>query len=278
MRFGYLQHDGERRPFVEVDGERRLPEVAPGLDAVELAATADLLELARRGPAAPAGAATAVPVCPGKIVAIGLNYLDHVRETGMAAPQTPLVFCKFTTSLVPDAHPIRFSRELTSRVDWEVELAAVIGTRAQNVDAGSALDHVLGYTVANDVSARDVQFADGQWVRGKSLDTFCPLGPVIVTPDELPDPQALRLGTAVNGDVVQDSSTAEMVFGVAELIAFCSRSFTLEPGDVLLTGTPWGCGEFMDPQRHLGDGDVVETWVEGIGTLRNPVEEIHGRA
>ena len=116
-----------------------------------------------------------------------------------------------------------------------------------------------------------MQFADGQWVRGKSLDTFCPLGPVVVTADEIPDPQALALRTRVNGETVQDSSTAEMVFGVAYLIAFLSRSFTLEPGDVVLTGTPWGCGEFMDPKRSLRPGDVVEVEVEGIGTLRNPV-------
>jgi 5-carboxymethyl-2-hydroxymuconate isomerase len=132
---------------------------------------------------------------------------------------------------------------------------------------------VFGYTVANDVSARDVQFGDGQWVRGKSLDTFCPLGPVVVTADEIEDPQSLGLRTRVNGELVQDSSTSEMVFGVAELVSYCSHSFTLEPGDVILTGTPWGCGEFMDPPRSLSPGDVVEVEVDGIGTLRNPVEE-----
>ena len=134
--------------------------------------------------------------------------------------------------------------------------------------------HVLGYTVANDVSARDVQFADGQWVRAKSFDTFCPIGPAVVSSDEIPDPQALRLTTTVNGETVQDSSTAEMVFGVAELLAFCSRSFPLMPGDLLLTGTPWGCGEFMDPPRSLRDGDVVECAVEGIGSLRNTVRTL----
>jgi 5-carboxymethyl-2-hydroxymuconate isomerase len=148
----------------------------------------------------------------------------------------------------------------------------------RNVAETDALDHVFGYTVGNDVSARDLQFGDGQWVRGKSLDTFCPLGPVIVTADEIPDPQALGLCTRVNGETVQDSSTAEMIFGVAELLAFCSRSFTLEPGDVLLTGTPWGCGEFMDPKRSLAAGDVVEVEVEGIGTLRNEVVEVSAPA
>jgi 5-carboxymethyl-2-hydroxymuconate isomerase len=139
------------------------------------------------------------------------------------------------------------------------------------VDPATALDHVFGYTVANDVSARDVQFSDGQWARAKSLDTFCPLGPEVVTPQDVPDPQALGLRTRVNGDLVQDSSTAEMLFGVRELIAFCSRSFTLLPGDVLLTGTPWGCGAFMTPPRFLAAGDVVETEIDGLGTLRNPV-------
>jgi 5-carboxymethyl-2-hydroxymuconate isomerase len=142
------------------------------------------------------------------------------------------------------------------------------------VRSSDALDHVFGYTVANDVSARDLQFADGQWVRAKSLDTFCPLGPVIVTAEEIPDPQRLALRTRVNGETVQSSSTSEMVFGVAELLSFCSHSFVLEPGDVLLTGTPWGCGEFMSPVRSLQAGDTVEVEVEQIGVLRNPVVEL----
>ena len=146
----------------------------------------------------------------------------------------------------------------------------IVGRRMRRVAERDALEHVFGYTVGNDVSARDVQFSESQWVRGKSFDTFCPLGPVVVTADEIPDPQALTLRTRVNGEVMQESSTAEMVFGVAELLAFCSRSFTLEPGDVVLTGTPWGCGEFMDPPRSLAPGDLVESEIEGIGTLRNP--------
>jgi 5-carboxymethyl-2-hydroxymuconate isomerase len=221
-----------------------------------------------------AGGAALAPVRPGKIVAIGLNYADHVRETGMALPERPLVFAKFPSSIIGPGAPIHIDRRLTERVDWEVELAVVIGRRMRDVPAEQALEHVFGYTVANDVSGRDAQFADGQWVRGKSFDTFCPVGPAIVTRDEIADPQALRLTTTVNGDLVQDSSTAEMIFSVAELLAYCSRSFTLEPGDLVLTGTPWGCGEFMDPQRHLQDGDVVECAVEGVGVLRNPVEEV----
>jgi 2-keto-4-pentenoate hydratase/2-oxohepta-3-ene-1,7-dioic acid hydratase in catechol pathway len=211
------------------------------------------------------------PLRPGKVVAIGLNYLDHVRESGVAAPERPLVFAKFPSSVIGDGEAIVLDAAIAERVDWEVELAVVIGTTMRHVAAADALDHVFGYTVANDVSARDVQFGDGQWVRGKSLDTFCPLGPVIVTADAVPDPQALALRTRVNGETVQDATTAEMVFGVAELLAFCSASFTLDPGDVVLTGTPWGCGEFMTPRRSLQVGDLVETEVEGIGTLCNPV-------
>jgi 2-keto-4-pentenoate hydratase/2-oxohepta-3-ene-1,7-dioic acid hydratase in catechol pathway len=208
---------------------------------------------------------------PGKIVAIGLNYMDHVRESGATPPEKPLVFTKFTTSLIGDGEEIRIPTAITQRVDWEVELAVVIDKQATGVSSADALSYVRGYTVANDVSARDVQFADGQWVRAKSLDTFCPLGAELV---QVEDPQDLKLTTRVNGEVVQDSNTSEMMFGVAELISFCSQSFTLEPGDVILTGTPWGCGEFMEPKRSLKDGDVVECEIEGVGVLRNPVVEV----
>jgi 2-keto-4-pentenoate hydratase/2-oxohepta-3-ene-1,7-dioic acid hydratase in catechol pathway len=208
---------------------------------------------------------------PGKIVAIGLNYMDHVRESGATPPEKPLVFTKFTTSLIGDGDEIRIPRAITERVDWEVELAVVIDREATAVSKEDALSYVRGYTVANDVSARDVQFADGQWVRAKSLDTFCPLGSELVSVD---DPQDLKLVTRVNGEVVQDSNTSEMIFVVAELISFCSQNFTLEPGDMILTGTPWGCGEFMEPKRSLKDGDVVECEIEGVGVLRNPVVEV----
>jgi 5-carboxymethyl-2-hydroxymuconate isomerase len=173
----------------------------------------------------------------------------------------------------PGEH-IVVDRRVTARADWEVELGVVVGRTMRDVTADQALDHVFGYTIANDVSGRDVQFADGQWVRGKSFDTFCPLGPELVTRDEIPDPQALRLMTRVNGETVQDSSTAQMIFGVAELLAFCSRALTLEAGDLILTGTPWGCGEFMQPRRSLHDGDVVECEIESLGVLRNTVREV----
>ena len=191
------------------------------------------------------------PLRPGKIVAIGLNYRDHIRETGMDAPAAPLIFAKFPSCVVGPEDAVVLPAMAPEKVDWEVELAVVVGRRMQDVSTERALDFVLGYTVANDVSARDVQFADGQWVRGKSFDTFCPLGPVLVSREELTDPQALKLSTRVNGEVLQDSSTAEMVFSAAEILSYCSSCFPLDPGDIVLTGTPWGCGGFMDPPRFL---------------------------
>jgi 2-keto-4-pentenoate hydratase/2-oxohepta-3-ene-1,7-dioic acid hydratase in catechol pathway len=270
MRVGTALANGRALPVVEPDGDL-LP--LGGGSLLELIAAGAPLQPAS-GAEPLAGARLVAPLRPPKIVAIGLNYLDHIRESNATVPERPLVFTKFPTSVVGDGDRIEVDRSLTERVDWEVELAVVVGRRMRKVAQADALDHVFGYTVANDVSARDLQFGDGQWVRGKSLDTFCPLGPLIVTADELPDPQRLALRTRVNGETVQDSSTAEMVFGVAELLSFCSHNFTLEPGDVVLTGTPWGCGEFMDPQRSLRNGDVVEVEVDGVGVLRNEVVEV----
>lgn len=270
---------------VTINGRRQLVDVIDH-EVVPLGAPGDLCEFlaGQQETANPTGALVRglgldrqehqllLPLRPGKIVAIGLNYHDHVVESGVEVPAEPLVFAKFPSSAIGPDQPIVIDTSLTRRVDWEVELAVVIGRRMRNVTEADALGYVFGYTVANDVSARDVQFSDGQWVRGKSLDTFCPLGPVVVTRDEVPDPQALRLRTLVNNEVVQDSSTSEMIFSVAQLLAFCSRAFTLEPGDVVLTGTPWGCGEFMTPRRWLSAGDVVVVEAEGIGRLCNPVE------
>ncbi|HEX2102332.1 MAG TPA: fumarylacetoacetate hydrolase family protein [Solirubrobacteraceae bacterium] len=245
------------------------PVDSPAIEAAAREIAAGRRDAPALGPLA--DARLAAPWTPRQIAAIGLNYHDHIRETGMATPERPLVFAKFPSSVIGPEQQIVADPELTEQVDWEVELSVVVGRTMRGVAEADALDHVLGYTVGNDVSARDVQFSDGQWVRAKSFDTFCPLGPAIVTPDEVGDPQALALRTRVNGEVVQDSSTADMIFGVAELLAFCSRSFTLERGDVVMTGTPWGCGGFMDPPRALRPGDVVETEIERIGVLRNPV-------
>jgi 2-keto-4-pentenoate hydratase/2-oxohepta-3-ene-1,7-dioic acid hydratase in catechol pathway len=273
MRLGLTSIAGEPRPVAQLDGRLLALQAPPGATLLDLIVAGQPLSI-DRDPGALDEARLLAPLRPPKIVAIGLNYLDHIREANLEAPKRPLVFTKFTTSVIGDGDEIVIDRELSARVDWEVELAAVIGRRMSRVSTGDALDHVFGYTVANDVSARDLQFSDGQWVRAKSLDTFCPLGPVIVTADEVPDPQRLALGTRVNGETVQSSNTSEMLFGVAELLSFCSHSFVLEPGDVVLTGTPWGCGEFMSPSRSLQAGDIVEVEVEGIGTLRNRVVEL----
>jgi 5-carboxymethyl-2-hydroxymuconate isomerase len=251
MRLGTVRTDAGPLLTVERDGARTLLDAPPGSSLAPLLADRSALDRALGGTAAaPEGAADA-PLRPGKIVCIGLNYADHVREAGMETPARPLIFAKFPSTVIGPHDDVVVDAALTERVDWEVELGVVIGRRTRRVATEEAMESVFGYTVGNDVSARDLQFADGQWVRGKSLDTFCPLGPVIVTRDEVPDPQALALRTWVNDELVQDSSTSEMIFGVAELISFCSHSFTLEPGDLLLTGTPWGCGEFMTPRRSL---------------------------
>jgi 2-keto-4-pentenoate hydratase/2-oxohepta-3-ene-1,7-dioic acid hydratase in catechol pathway len=212
---------------------------------------------------------------PSKVIAIGQNYMDHCREQGVEPPTSPVIFTKFTTAIVGPGDEIRWDPELTSKVDYEVELAVVIGRRARRVPEDKAIEYVAGYTACNDVSARNLQFGDGQWVRGKSLDTFCPLGPWLITRDEIPDPQNLAVRTTLNGEVVQNSTTAEMIFGVCELIAFASRAFTLLPGDVIVTGTPPGVGVFRDPPLFLKDGDEITVEVEGIGKLTNYCVEEH---
>ena len=206
---------------------------------------------------------------PGKIIAIGLNYMDHCRETNSKPPEKPIVFCKFPTSVIGPGDEIRWSESLTNQVDYEVELAVVIGSTATRVSEEAALDHVFGYTVGNDVSARDLQFSDGQWVRAKSIDTFCPLGPAVVTADEIGSPQDLGIRSRLNGQTMQDSNTGEMIFSVVHLISFCSHAFTLEPGDVILTGTPHGVGVGREPQVFMKDGDHIVVEIDGIGTLEN---------
>ncbi len=210
---------------------------------------------------------------PGKIVSIGQNYWDHVREQGKPPPERPIIFAKYPTSIIGPGDTIAWSPTLTQKVDFEAELAVVIGRTARRVSEADALHYVFGYTAANDVTARDLQYGDGQWVRGKSLDTFCPLGPALVTADAIPDPQKLAIRCTVNGATMQDSSTAEMIFGVAHLISYASQAFTLEPGDLILTGTPNGVGHFRTPPVYLQPGDRVVVEVEGIGRLENVCAE-----
>ncbi len=206
---------------------------------------------------------------PGKVVAIGRNYRDHTTEEGVEPPKAPLIFSKWPSCVIGPDDEIRWNPQLTEQVDYEAELAVVIGRTARRVSPADALDFVLGYTCLNDVSARDLQFGDGQWVRGKSLDTFCPMGPALVTADEIPDPQNLAISCRVDGRIMQEASTADMYFGVAEIISFCSQAFRLDPGDVIATGTPGGVGIFRDPPILLGDGDEVVVEIERIGRLRN---------
>ncbi len=207
---------------------------------------------------------------PGKIVAIGLNYLDHVRESGIPMPDLATMFCKFPSSVIGSGSEIRWSGQLTQQVDYEAELAVVIGKTARNVDQANAYDYIAGYMNCNDVSARDLQFRPGdQWLRGKCLDSFCPLGPCLVTRDEIPDPHQLTIQCRVNGEVMQDSNTAEMIYRIPYLLQYLSQAFTLEPGDVIATGTPHGVGAFRDPPVWLQSGDLVEVEVAGLGCLRN---------
>jgi 5-carboxymethyl-2-hydroxymuconate isomerase len=211
------------------------------------------------------------PLRPGKVVAVGQNYMDHIREQGAEPPGIPVLFPKFATCVIGPGESIRWPATLTERVDYEGELAVVIGAAASRVPRERALDVVFGYAPANDVSARDLQIGDGQWLRGKALDTFLPLGPAVVGRDEVPDPQRLPIRTRLNGETVQDSSTAEMVFSVAELIAFITEGITLEPGDVILTGTPHGVGNFREPPLYLKPGDTLEVEIGDLGVLTNPV-------
>ena len=208
-------------------------------------------------------------VRPTKVLAIGLNYMDHIRETKAAIPERPVLFAKFPNTLNGPFGQIVVDPTLTEQADYEVELAVIIGKRTRKVSAADALDHVFGYAVANDVSARDWQFRDPQFDRSKGFDTFCPIGPWITTSDEVTDPQALVIRSWVNGEARQDSSTKEMVYSVAELIEYLAKGMTLEPGDVILTGTPHGVGFAMKPPRYLGPGDVVRCEIEGLGAIEN---------
>ncbi|MGZ6371918.1 MAG: fumarylacetoacetate hydrolase family protein [Candidatus Limnocylindria bacterium] len=207
---------------------------------------------------------------PGKIICVGLNYHDHCREQGIEAPAYPPLFGKFANAIASPGEAIRRPRA-TEKLDLECELAVVIGRRASRIGRHEALDHVFGYTILNDITMRDLQREDHRWLRAKGSDGFAPIGPVVVTADELGDTHALRLRSSVNGEAWQDSSTAEMIFDVATIVAFASRTITLEPGDLIATGTPAGVGHFQRPPRYLVAGDQLLCEIEGIGALENSV-------
>jgi 2,4-didehydro-3-deoxy-L-rhamnonate hydrolase len=206
---------------------------------------------------------------PQKIVCVGLNYRDHAEEQGVELPERPLLFAKWPNTLIASGEPIRIP-PISQNVDYEAELGVVIGRRASRVSTDDALDFVRGYVVANDVSGRDLQFSDGQWVRGKSLDTFLPVGE-LVPASEVPDPQALPIRAILNGETMQDSNTSNQIFGVAEVVAFVSQGITLEPGDLIITGTPAGVGAFRKPPVWLKPGDEITIEIDGVGSIMNPV-------
>jgi 2-keto-4-pentenoate hydratase/2-oxohepta-3-ene-1,7-dioic acid hydratase in catechol pathway len=276
MRLYTYHYSGETRVGAERDG-RLVPLPYP-----------DMLDLIAAGPAGLATArealdspGTGVPLAevrllapiprPGKILCSGVNYKGHLEENpGAVLPETPGFFAKLPSAVIGPGAPIVHPR-MTEQLDYEVELAVVIGRAMRHVPAERALAHVAGYTIMNDVSARDIQFRNNQITLGKNFDTFAPMGPCLVTADEIADPQRLRLRTWVNGEVRQDNTTADMIFGVAELLARLSAVMTLEPGDVVSTGTPAGVGVFRAPPALLQPGDVVRLEIEGIGRLENPV-------
>jgi 2-keto-4-pentenoate hydratase/2-oxohepta-3-ene-1,7-dioic acid hydratase in catechol pathway len=252
-----------------------------GLLDIVAAGPAVLAEIADRfGPGAPTRPLDTVrlhaPLRPGKIVGVGLNYVEHVEEssrtldTAKDLPTRPVLFSKPATAVVGPGEPIQHNGDMTAQLDWECELAVVIGRTAKRVSAEDALDHVFGYSIVNDISARD-QRRSGQWFFSKGQDSYAPFGPAIRTADDVPDPQRLDLGLKVNGEVKQKGNTAHMLFSVATLIADISSGMTLEPGDVIATGSPQGVGAAQTPPQFLTPGDVVEATIEGIGTLRNPV-------
>ena len=209
---------------------------------------------------------------PSKLIAMGLTYKTHAKETGMAMPKSPMSWGLYPSSLIGHKEPIRYRRKDTKRVDYECELAFVVGRRARDVKAQDGYRFIFGYTVCNDVTAREHQFTEGQYARCKSFDTFTPLGPVIVTADEIPDPHVLGIRTRLNGKVMQDSTTADMAYTCAEMLAYLSRFMTLEPGDVITTSTPSGVGFARKPAVYMRHGDVIEVEVDQIGTLRNRIK------
>lgn len=205
---------------------------------------------------------------PGKVVCVGLNYMDHCREQNVEPPKAPLIFSKWSSCVVGPKENVILPKEST-QVDYEAELGVIFGSKAKHIKEADVYSQIFGYVIVNDISARDVQFSDGQWARGKSYDTFAPCGPYLVTADEINDPQNLSISCKVNGKVLQDSNTNEMIFNIKEVVSYLSKGFTFNPGDLLSTGTPDGVGVFRDPQIFLEDGDEMVIEIEGLGTLVN---------
>lgn len=212
------------------------------------------------------------PLRPNQIFCIGKNYADHIAEMASTTPTAPLIFAKFANTIVGEGDIVTWSTELTQQVDWEGELVVVIGRKTSRIAEADAFDHIFGYTIANDISARDIQNSESQWLRAKSTDTFCPLGPCIVTRDQIADPHDLTIVTKVNGEQVQNASTSLMLRKIPYLVAYLSQTFTMQPGDLILTGTPSGVGAGMKPPKFLKSGDKVTVTIDPIGTLTNHCE------
>jgi 2-keto-4-pentenoate hydratase/2-oxohepta-3-ene-1,7-dioic acid hydratase in catechol pathway len=287
MKLVTFEHAGKVRlgALLKVEGRekvfdlRDLDPLLPGEMVEFLAAGSSAVDRAKKALAAASPAAgldrssvtLLAPIMhPGKIIAIGQNYLEHAHESGAGQAPYPIIFAKFANAIIGPGAPIVIPSAVT-RPDYEGELAVVIGRKGHSIPEGEALDYVGGYMALNDVSARDWQNRTSQWVIGKTCDTFCPIGPVLVTTDEIPDPQDLRVRTIIGGEVLQDGQTRDMIFSVAHLIADMSRVMTLEPGDVIATGTPPGVGAARKPPRWLRPGDVVQIEIDKIGVLENPV-------
>jgi 2-keto-4-pentenoate hydratase/2-oxohepta-3-ene-1,7-dioic acid hydratase in catechol pathway len=280
MRFVTLEREGYAEPGVLLGGEL-IGIGGAGFDSVlsVIAGGADATDRVRRWlknpppgePFYPARTRLAAPVPrPPKIVCIGLNYSDHAAESNLPIPETPTVFAKFQTAVTGHRHPIVLPKN-SVKPDYEAEFAVVIGQGGRHIPEERWREHVFGYTIANDVSARDFQMATTQWMIGKTFDTFAPIGPAIVTADEIEDPHNLDISLTISGEVLQSSNTRNLIFGVPKLIAFLSSVFTLQPGDIISTGTPAGVGFARKPPRWLKPGDEMTVRVEGIGELVNPV-------
>jgi len=280
LRFVTIQRDSDTEPGVLLD-DRVIPIQGAGFASVleVIEGGAEAQTRVRRwiaGPASshgldPAGLTFAAPIPrPPKLICIGLNYRDHAAESKLAIPEVPTMFAKFPTAVIGPGQPIVLPKNST-KPDYEAEFAVVIGRRGRHVAEDRWRDYVFGYTILNDVSARDFQMATSQWMIGKTFDTFAPFGPAIVTADEIADPHSLRISLTLNGETMQDSSTGNLIFKLPQLIAYLSSVFTLEPGDVIATGTPAGVGFARKPPRWLRPGDEVRIQIEGLGELVNPV-------
>ena len=280
FRRGGSERDGTRLGLRTDEGILDLTEPLGVTDVGELLARPDLVTRVAEGGGPmidPAEVRLVAPILrPGKIICVRLNYHDHCREQGLEPPAYPMLFSKFANAVADPGASVTRPRA-TEKLDLECELAIVIGRRASGIGRDEAPGVIFGYTILNDVTMRDLQREDKQWLRAKGSDGFAPMGPGVVTADEIGDPGALRLRSSVNGEPWQDSSTEEMVFDVPTIVAFASQTITLEPGDVIATGTPAGVGHYQSPPRYLADGDVMRCEIEGIGAIENPVVDAPNR-